>query len=364
MSGPIYMSTTDAHNRFNIYAGYASDKNSINEADNNLFVIEHNLTVYDNCELYGGILSYVGDFDDERTISGNWIIVDSATLKTTDDYYLQVIGGLAQGSNLIAKDNHVKIENAVLNTKDAGVFGAESRGGSSLKNNQVEIINTEIKCGTITGARSRDNSDTQVNGNSVTIDGDSKISCDVYGGLNETGTASDNSINIKGNADVSEARLHGDKEGAGTGNTLNLETGWNGVIGSADNFNVINVGEGVEATFKAPIVANEQNTVINIGKDDGEDVDEEDIKESLLIGQIITEETGSSSLNFINGGVWKVTEKSNVSDFQGDTVTINVDKVEKDLVTITNGVADDQKEKNANNGSDANTKCQNINDEI
>jgi len=332
---------------FNIYAGFADVKNK-NEDDDNWLEIKHNITSGKNTELYGAILAYEEKYDkkydenpdeyiDKITISDNKVIVDGATLRTTDDnHYIQVIGALAQGSNLPngkvrAEGNYVKIENAVFDTSEVGIYGAESRGGSSLEKNQVEIKNTDIEYGEIAGARGRNNSNAQVNGNSVTIDGASKISCDVYGGLNETGTASGNGINIKGNADVSEARLHGDNGGAGTGNTLNLETGWNGIVGSADNFNIINVREDVEATFKAPIVADEKDTVINFGK------------ESLLIGRIITEETGSSSLNFINGGEWKVTGKSNVSDLQGDIVTINVDKVEEDLVTITNGVKDNQK---------------------
>ncbi len=337
-TGTISMSTTDKNNRINIYAGFASDKSTEKEADNNLFVIKHNLISYENCELYGSILAYEGESIDELTISGNGIIIDSATLKLINDgHYLNITGALAQGSNQAngkvgAEGNYVKIENAVFDAEGlVRIAGALSRGGAALENNQVEIKNTDIKNGWIAGAQGERNDSLQVDGNSVIIDGDSKISCDVYGGLNSTGTASDNSINIKGNADVSEARLHGDYEGAGTGNTLNLETGWNGVVGSADNFNIINVGDGVEATFKESIVADEQNTVINIGK------------ESLVIGQIITKETGSSSLSFTNGSAWKVTGKSNVSNLQGDTVTINVDKVEEDLVTITNGVADDQK---------------------
>ena len=330
---------------FNIYAGYAVDKNKINEADNNLLKIDHDLTVNNSSELYGAILAYQGETPDELTISGNRVEINSVTLKTINDgQYIMVNGALAQGKfNTKAKGNFVRINNVVFYTDSVMIEGAQSRGGASLEGNQVEIINTNIENGHIAGADGNSNDEIQVNGNVVTIDGTSKISCDVYAGLNINGTASENSINIKGNTDVSNASLYGDNGGEGIGNTLNLETGWNGVVGSAENFNIINVGEGVEATFKAPIVANEQNTVINIGKDDGEDVDEEGVKESLLIGQIITEETASSSLNFINGGAWKVTGKSNVSNLQGDTVTINVDKVEEDLVTITNGVKDNQK---------------------
>ena len=332
-TGDIIFTTTEKKKRFNVYAGYASKKSEWQEADNNLLEIKHNLTVYDYCELYGAILSYEGDSDSERTVSGNTVSIHGVTLKTVnDDKYIGIIGALAQGQyNIKAKDNYVIIKDAVFDADDLYIYGGESRGAASLDGNQVEIINTNIEIGTIAGAYGNNNEQLKINENVVTINGTSKISCDVYGGYNYSGTASANSINIKGNADVSEARLHGDYKGAGTGNTLNLETGWNGVVGSADNFNIINVCDSVEATFKESIVADEQNTVINIGK------------ESLLIGQIITKETGSSSLSFTNGSAWKVTGKSNVSSLQGDTVTINVDKVEEDLVTITNGVADDQK---------------------
>ncbi len=354
MSGEIIY---EGSNRlFNVYSGFAYNKSTVGEADNNLLIIRHDLTSNISSELYGAILAYEAKYDknnyekydefvDDLTISGNKVKIDSVTLKSTNDnQYFMVNAAIAQGAannNIKAKENSIEIENVIFYTDNVWIAGAQSRGGASLEGNQVKIKNTDIEKGYIAGAVGQNNATLQINENVVTIDGTSKIGCDVYGGYNMSGTASGNSINIKGDADISKASLYGDNGGEGIGNTLNLETGWNGVVGSAENFNIINVGEGVEAIFKAPIVANEQNTVINICKDDGEDVDEEGVKESLLIGQIVTEETGSSSLNFINGGAWKVTGKSSVSDLQGDT--INVDKVEENLVTITNGVKDNQK---------------------
>lgn len=330
-----------------LYAGYEVGKNADvdDEADDNVLNIKNDLTSNTTMELYGALLAYEGETPEALTVSGNRVEINSVTLKTiNDDQYIMVNGALAQGKfDTKAKENFVRINNVVFDTDYVMIEGAQSRGGASLEGNQVEIINTNIENGHIAGADGNSNDEIQVNGNVVTIDGTSKISCDVFGGYNISGIANGNSINIKGKADVSEASLYGDNDGAGTGNTLNLETGWNGVVGSAENFNIINVGEGVEAAFKAPIIADEKDTIINIGKDDGEDIDEEGVNESLLIGQIITKETGSSSLNFINGGAWKVTGESNVSTVQGETITINVDKVEKDLVTITNGVDDNQK---------------------
>ena len=348
-TGEFTIGSSESTSSLWLYAGYAVSEKTKGEADNNKLEIIHNFTSYNNMELYGAILAYGANKDKENaevlTISGNTISIYGITLKTVNDgQYVMINGALTQGHyNNKINENYVKLENVIFDTDRVMIAGAQARDGVSLERNKVEVINTNVANGYITGAVGHQNDDIVVNQNDVIIDGTSKISCDVFGGYNISGIANGNSINIKGGADVSEARLYGDNGGEGTGNTLNLETGWSGAVGSAQNFNIINIGEGVDATFNTPIVANEQNTIINIGKDDGEDVSEEGIKESLLIGQIVTKETGTSSLNFINGGAWKVTGKSNVSDVQGDTITINVDKVEKDLITINNGVSDEQK---------------------
>ena len=76
-----------------------------------------------------------------------------------------------------------------------------------------------------------------------------------------------NSINIFGNADVQEAGLYGYKEANGevveaSGNALNIKGGWSGTIGSAKNFNAINIIEGAKATFKTAL--DDANVAVNV----------------------------------------------------------------------------------------------------
>ena len=351
-------------NHIMIYAGVKSDRSGFNsnkdnkEANSvidgmvqkNLLDINNNLTVGQYLELYGGAV----DFNNSGIVKAYLNKVEVVgtldtpiTLATVKDGgYIMISGALTNDGveNAVADNNHVNIENVIFEKGAVGIMGGFSRTGNVV-NNTVFIKNTEVKKGysnNLGEAFIAGGLGNNADNNEVTICGDSVISCEVYGGLNDTGTANYNTINIKDNADISKASLYGDNGGAGTGNTLNLETGWNGVVGSAENFNVINVGEGVEATFNESIVADEPNTVINIGYDGGDDNGEDGVKESLLIGQIITKESASSSLNFINGSAWKATGASNVSDLQGDVITIKVDKAEKDFVTVANNLTESQ----------------------
>ena len=249
----------------------------------------------------------------------------------------------------VASNNSVLIDNFSFTFGEDGsgsgsvkIRGAEARSAEANENS-VKITNTTILQGDISGALSANgsNSNIVILGNGVELG--ENVRC--FGGQlidGTSGTANNNVISVEGTADVSQASLYGCNNTTGQGNALNLETGWNGSIGNAENFNIINVGEGVEATFKTAITADKLNTIINIGKDNGDDYGEEGVKESLLIGQIVTEGTGTSSLNFINGGAWKATGKSSVSALQGDVITINVDKAEKDFVKVANNLTDSQ----------------------
>ena len=70
-SGDIIYEGSDA--LFNIYSGFAYNKNTVGEADNNFLIINHNLTINSSSELYGAILAYKGESDEELTISGNTV---------------------------------------------------------------------------------------------------------------------------------------------------------------------------------------------------------------------------------------------------------------------------------------------------
>ena len=359
----------------------------------NVLDINNNIICNNHLELFGCSVNY--DTGNAEAIKNRVDIIgeEKEINITTRDAggEIFIVGGMTNDNyaEAIARENEVNIDNVCffyeegeMSSPNVSIMGGQARTGYTSYN-EVEIKYTTITDGEIYGGVSENRNNIRVDGNLpayysknntvtigdgvvlgvgvtcaggktfrntsgnadsniVNIIGNSNIAGTVFGGFSESGTASNNIINIKDNADVSQASLYGDNGGAGTGNTLNLETGWNGVVGSAKNFNVINVGEGVEVTFNESIVADEPNTVINIGYDGGDDNGEDGVKESLLIGQIITKESGSSSLNFINGSAWKATGASKVSALQGDVITIKVDKAEKDFVTVANNLTESQ----------------------
>ena len=191
------------------------------------------------------------------------------------------------------KGNSVNVSGGVVNGDVYGAF-AESRmvndkktdhsATASLDGNSVNVTGGVVN-GNVYGAfavasntKSTGSLDAQANGNKVNLSGGT-ITGEVYGGysiemtsnynFNENNkfggsfetvasTASNNQVNISGTVDVSKANLYGnngDKDS--TGNTLNIGwdginnkvSAWSGTIGSAQNFDTINIIEGADARF-------------------------------------------------------------------------------------------------------------------
>ena len=179
---------------------------------------------------------YGGRGDGTGTVSGNQVTIqDSAK-----------VDGMICGGNSVAgsaSQNKVSIGGeAVVNTIRGGSAGAE---GQEANENVVEISG-----GTVSEFIEGGNGWT-ANGNQVILSGgtispvdDMTSPTSVYGGRSSiSGGANDNTVTLKGNVDVSAARLYGANLG-GTGNTLVID-GWNSgsaagnAVLSAQNFNAI-----------------------------------------------------------------------------------------------------------------------------
>ena len=231
-----------------------------------------------------GALSYDGGNAEGNTLK----ITDSTIVR--DNGYTNISGGAAgQPDRFVggyAKNNNVVITgNTNINAQGTDIFGGYANDDMAINNN-VTIDTTgelclgsifgaysaignangntvEIKNGTITvdniyGGNSHRKYYHEVglsgnaNENTVTITG-GVIDCEVYGGRSEFGEANNNAINIFGEADVSAADIYGGSVESsstytGTGNTLNIGEGWNGSIGSVQNFNNVNFGKGSSVT--------------------------------------------------------------------------------------------------------------------
>ena len=283
----IYKSTEYGGN-FGLFAGCSSDK-ALNQhfanPNQNTLNIKNDFTVNTNgyVYLYGGCIDTGADAKYERTAKGNSVYIgDGKTeITITAGNHIFIGGALCNDdakSDVI--DNKTVVSNVkfeLSQNKFAIISGAEARSGNA-KNNTVEILNTTIENASILGgfvynepgsaisnyvklnnAVLGDSSECaggyvqdvegKADDNTVDIGGNSKIAGKVYGGYSDKGTASNNTINIKDTADVSEADLYGDKDGKGTGNTLNVVKGWQGTIGSVQNFDAINIEKDAVVTL-------------------------------------------------------------------------------------------------------------------
>jgi len=260
-----------------LYAAYfLEDKNNtahpeprLDNPNGNTLKIKHNLTVNNgDTYLYGAGTGwgydgdgksssaennsvYVGGGDKQITIeaSGNIYIGGAISVSSKDKH--NVIGNTANVDNVKFKSGQY-----------VSIWGGLGQCGSAEGNKAIvkDIVIDGGNVAQIIGGITTDKSG-NANNNAVSIEGNSKITGEVYGGYSAYGIASNNTINIKGTADVSKADLYGDNGSAGTGNTLNIESGWEGAIGSVQNFDVINMNKGADVTFGNAL---DVNTVVNL----------------------------------------------------------------------------------------------------
>ena len=261
-----------------IYSGLSMGKDAGIKIENCKFIIEnYNITTTYGMELAGGASVFSGAKENERIVSRNVINVKDSTL-TSKNSYIQIMGGFANPNSLnaLVANNTTTLEGkSSFNSSVVEIYGGYAISGSAFKNTVTVKDNIELsdsvvvyggyggysgsKLGTV-GYKDKCESGITIGNadeNIVNIEGNSIINGTVYGGYSKHGTANNNTINIKENANVSNASLFGDKDGAGELNTLNIDRGWVGTIGSAKNFDFIYMYEGSKVNFGEALEAPE-----------------------------------------------------------------------------------------------------------
>ena len=197
---------------FNIYGGSAytfiSKNLSADASANNVNITGG--TVYS--AVFGGVAHGHG-----AKASGNEIVISGGNLGGGYSTY-SVVGGLASssgdGTSAIANDNKITVTGGTL---ASGIYGASVEAKKSAS--------------------------AQAIGNTISIGGEAKVSGDVYGAFIWNAAdvkdmeVHDNSINISGNADISNAKLSGSNINS-SGNTLTID-GWRGNVQSINNFDTV-----------------------------------------------------------------------------------------------------------------------------
>ena len=358
----------------------------------NILDISKNLTVDANLELFGCALNN-NSYGFKEAKSNLVKIVGTDVnkpiiIRTINDGYILIVGGMTNQmvSGYTARENMVEIDkvcffsgedDATENAK-VTIMGGQGRTGHAI-NNEVVIKNTIIADGSIYGGVSEDRKNSSgaynatdntvildkgavigervivaggyvyngsignADGNTVTIKEDSTVAGAVYGGYSEYGTANKNTINIKGSANVSEARLYGCNNTTGQGNTLNIgwdskeekASTWSGKIGSAENFNKINIYEGSDVTFGKALEAPE--VVLN---DATWNVTQKGNKVGTLNnnnGKIVFNNDGHLDVNKVGSGEVVVTEAGKTADDLNTASQLTT-------VAAKMGVAEDAKE--------------------
>lgn len=164
-----------------------------------------------------------------------------------------IYGAYADDYNCILENNKVIIKGGQINASDDskkytfGIYGAcADRSGSSANNNIVEISDGTVT-GAIYGAYAYASNNNELINNKVIITGGS-VSGNVYAvySRNGAGTVKDNGIEISGNADLSEAELHGydsSRSSNQSGQYLKADN-YQGSIKSIDKFDTVNISNG------------------------------------------------------------------------------------------------------------------------
>ena len=226
--------------------------------------------------------AWAAEYNENAIVDGELIPNDHSSniVTISSDYdfkggYLYIIGG----EGPVVTENVVNLsgtfEGDGSSKNPVQIYGGD---GSTVENNEVNILAGLIgkDCVVVGGVASSIAKNNAVNISGGTVKGN------VFGaswsgvGSADVLTFNDNSINISGTANVQEAGLYGYGKNNGrdveaSGNTLNI-TGWKGseseaekgygTIGSAQNFNVININEGSSVLFKEAL--SDGNVTVNV----------------------------------------------------------------------------------------------------
>ena len=204
---------------FNLYGGLSFNKNEA-KADNNVVTINNGKVVF---AVYGGQAQ-----GHDADASGNIVSISGSNSELSfEGGAHSVAGGFAQtysaNTSVTANNNVVAVTGGLLK---AGIAG-----GYILGNHNAASAHGEA------------------NGNIVFVGGSAKVNGDIYGANAEfktgdtTASMNNNMVIVSGNADISNAALHGIGSSgssggkiSGSGNTLVIN-GWHGSVKTVDGFN-------------------------------------------------------------------------------------------------------------------------------
>ena len=252
---------------FNLYGGLSFNKNEA-KADNNVVTINNGKVVF---AVYGGQAQ-----GHDADASGNIVSISGSNSELSfEGGAHSVAGGFAQtysaNTSVTANNNVVAVTGGLLK---AGIAGGYILGN----HNAASALG-------------------EANGNIVFVGGSAKVNGDIYGANAEfktgdtTATMNNNLVIVSGNADISNAALHGIGSSgssggkiSGSGNTLVIN-GWHGSVKTVDGFNnvvfkevawqdngkVLNITDGKNSSLKdAEIDAS------HIHFDDASDINDND----------------------------------------------------------------------------------------
>jgi len=162
---------------------------------------------------------------------------------------MQIYGAYTSGfDNIIIYNNSVNISGGIVSGEIAGVSASGYVENNKVYNNSVNISGG-IVSGDVIGARIERYYQTEVYGNSVNISGSANVeNADLYG------------YKVVGSADVT-TNDHNLNIVGWKGSDSEAEKGY-GTIGSAQNFNAINIIEGSSVSFKTAL--NDNDVVVNV----------------------------------------------------------------------------------------------------
>ena len=269
----------------------------------------------------------------KNIIKNNSVIIDGAIIQSTSNLSGNIYGAYSIDNNSILDGNTVTIKSGEITSSSAqyggGIYGAwADREGSVTNNNTVIIEGGEITAD-IYGAygylvnnedsdKNDDIDDSVITGNKVIITG-GKIIGNVYAAntRQSKGALKNNGVEVSGNADLSQAGLHGSKFAqSNTEGQYLLADNYQGSIKEIDNFNIVNVLNGSEVTV-----------LNNIDLDDGYTYGNINLQNSSLDAKKIT---GVKKVDVINSEL--ITEALNYFDYlnidNDNQKTVNLGKVQ------------------------------------
>lgn len=204
--------------------------------------------------------------------SGNTVTVtgtETVPYRTGDIYGGYASTGFDYDSwDLVGAEKTVTISQAIDGGKTSFgrvLGGWDTEGGAS--GNSLDLTNVEVT-GDVVGGYSESGDATD---NMVVVSDVVKVSGNIYGGYvgSGEGNAINNTVTLKGNADVSASNIYGGNTADITGNTLTID-GWSGQVGSLNNFDTINLDHIAIGT--APVIqtigtedSNISDAALNVG---------------------------------------------------------------------------------------------------